>query len=400
MRAFASRITVGFSFLCLAAGSLHAQVKPINVVTTAVPFLRISPDARAGAMGDLSIATNPDASSSYFNLGKVPFNPLKAGINLTYTPWLKKVVNDVYLASVAGFYKLDENQALSGSLRYFSLGDIQFTNESGQLLNTGHPREFGIDVGYSRKLSDKTGIGVGLKYINSNLATGASSSGSKYKAGNAVAGDLGFYSNTQNDQGQGWAFGVALTNLGSKIAYTDNADQKDFIPANLGLGTTYTKVFNESNKMSFGIDINKLLVPTPPQFEQNPSNDSAIASNNENLARNYRSKSVVSSWFSSLGDAPGGFSEELREFQVSVGAEYWYNNQFALRLGYFYEDQTKGNRRYFTTGVGVRYNVFGLNFSYLVPSGGSGVNQNPLANTLRFSLVFDLDNENSSAAQK
>jgi hypothetical protein len=400
MRAFATRVTLGFSFLCLAT-SLHAQVKPINVVTTAVPFLRISPDARAGAMGDLSIATNADASSSYFNLGKVPFNPLKAGINLTYTPWLKKVVNDVYLASVAGFYKLDENQALSGSLRYFSLGDIQFTNESGQLLNTGHPREFGIDVGYSRKLSDKTGIGVGLKYINSNLATGATSSGSRYKAGNAVAGDLGFYHNRQNDLGEGWAFGVALTNLGSKIAYTDNADQKDFIPANIGLGTTYTKVFNESNKISFGVDINKLLVPTPPTFIQqtNPP-DSTIDAQNAETARKYRSKSVVSSWFSSFGDAPGGFNEELREFQVSVGAEYWYNNQFALRLGYFYEDQTKGNRRYFTTGVGVRYNVFGLNFSYLVPSGGSGVNQNPLANTLRFSLVFDLDNDNSASAQK
>jgi hypothetical protein len=402
---FFSRVLAGFSIVCIAAVSVKAQDKPkINVVTTAVPFLRISPDARSGAMGDVAIATNPDASSSYFNLGKVPFNTLKAGINLTYTPWLRKTVNDVYLASLAGYYKLDENAAISGSLRYFSLGDITFTNESGQELNTGHPREFGIDIGYSRRLSDRTGVGVGLKYINSNLASGASG-GTNYKPGNAVAGDLGFYHNRQNDAGQGWAFGVALTNLGSKIAYTDNADQKDFIPANLGLGTSYTRVFNESNKISFGLDVNKLLVPTPPTFLQQDDDpttpyDPAIDAQNAEIAKNYRSKSVVNSWFSSFGDAPGGGSEELKEFQISVGAEYWYNNQFALRAGYFYEDKTKGNRRYFTTGVGVRYNVVGLNFSYLVSSGGTGNNESPLANTLRFSLVFDLDSDNSSSATK
>jgi hypothetical protein len=398
---FLSRVLACFSIVCIAAVSVKAQDNStkINVVTTAVPFLRISPDARSGAMGDAAIATNPDASSSFFNLGKVPFNSLKAGINLTYTPWLRQTVNDVYLASLAGFYKIDENAALSGSLRYFSLGEIQFTNENGDITNNGRPREFGVDVGYSRKLSDKTGVGVGLKYINSNLASGASG-GTNYKPGNAVAGDLGFYHNRQSDAGQGWAFGLALTNLGSKIAYTDNADQKDFIPANMGLGTSYTRVFNESNKISFGLDVNKLLVPTPPEFEPNPSNDPVIADRNTALVTKYRSKSVVSSWFSSFGDAPGGGSEELKEFQISVGAEYWYNNQFALRAGYFYEDKTKGNRRYFTTGVGVRYNVVGLNFSYLVSTGGTGNNQSPLANTLRFSLVFDLDSENSSAAQK
>ena len=174
-----------------------------------------------------------------------------------------------------------------------------------------------------------------------------------------------------------------MTNLGSKIAYTDNADQKDYIPANFGIGTTYTKVFDESNKISFGVDLNKLLVPTPPQSTNNTSQDSA------NLV-SYRNKSVIGSWFSSFGDAPGGFSEEIKEFQASIGAEYWYNNQFALRAGYFYEDKTKGNRRFFTTGVGIKYNIFGLNFSYLIPS-GSGNAQNPLSNTLRFSLVFDFN---------
>ena len=373
------------AFTLLMAGGVRAvkaqTAQPINVVTTAVPFLRISPDARAGGMGDLAIATTPDASSSYFNLGKVPFNELRTGLNLTYTPWLKRLVNDVYLASMAGYHKLDDNQAISASLRYFSLGSIQFTDNFGNPLQSFNPREFGIDIGYSRKLGERTGFGVGLKYIYSNLA-GGSVGGNTYKAGKSVAGDLGFYHNNQNEAGQGWAFGAALTNLGAKISYTDNADQRDFIPANLGIGTTYTSVLDESNKVMFGIDINKLLVPTPP----------AVGDSAGLVA--YRQKSVVSSWFSSFGDAPDGFSEELKEFQVSAGAEYVYANQFALRAGYFYENKTKGNRRYFTTGVGVKYNVFGLNFSYLIPT-GSGINQNPLANTLRFSLVFDLTGEGS-----
>lgn len=382
MKSIAFRIA---AVTLLIGGSFSSKAQnadPINVVTTAVPFLRISPDARAGGMGDLAIATDADASSSYFNLGKVPFNVSPHGINITYTPWLKRIVPDVYLASLAGYHKFNENEAISASLRYFSLGQIQFTDNFGNPLQSFNPREYGIDLGYSRKLGPKTGFGVGLKYIYSNLA-GGSVGGNTYKAGTTVAGDIGFYHNNQNDLGQGWSFGAAITNLGGKISYTDNADQKDFIPANLGIGTTYTSVLDESNKFSFGIDINKLLVPTPPAL-----GDSA------GLAE-YRQKSVVSSWFSSFGDAPGGFSEELKEFQISTGAEYTYNNQFALRGGYFYENKTKGNRRYFTAGVGIKYNVFGLNFSYLIPT-GSGINQNPLSNTLRFSLVFDLSGEGST----
>lgn len=395
MRASAFRFTAAVTLILTGGVSLKAQDQ-INVVTTAVPFLRISPDARAGGMGDLAIATSADASSSYFNLGKVPFNTIKGGINVTYTPWLKKLVNDVYLASMSGYYKLDDLQAISGSLRYFSLGDIQFTDENGNISSTGRPREFGIDVGYSRRLSDRTGVGLGLKYINSNLAQGyAGNSGTTYKPGNAVAADLGFYHNRQNEAGQGWSFGVALTNLGSKIAYTNNADQKDFIPANLGFGTTYTRVLDESNKFTFGADFNKLLVPTPPVFDPNPAMDPVIAEANTKKAQEYRQQGVLSSWFKSFSDAPDGASEEFKEFQVSLGAEYWYANQFAVRAGYFFEDQTKGNRRYFTAGVGLKYNVFGLNFSYLIPSGGTGSNQNPLSNTLRFSLIFDLDNTES-----
>lgn len=392
MRSTALKLTSVLTLLIAGiVPSVNAQqAAPINVVTTAVPFLRISPDGRAGAMGELALATSPDASSSYFNLGKVPFNESVAGANVTYTPWLKKLVNDVYLASLSGYYKFDEMQAISASLRYFNLGSIQFTDQNGNALQTSNPREFGFDLGYSRKLSDNFGVGVGLKYIYSNLASGFSGNGNTYKAGTAVAGDIGLYYRGLNDAGQGWAFGLALTNLGSKIAYTDNADQKDFIPANFGIGTTYTKVIDESNKISFGIDLNKLLVPTPPVASDPPT-----AQDTANFEA-YRTKSVVGSWFSSFGDAPGGFSEEVKEFQASLGAEYWYNNQFALRAGYFHEDKTKGNRRYFTTGVGIKYNVFGLNFSYLIPV-NSGVNQNPLANTLRFSLVFDLSGEGASS---
>jgi Type IX secretion system protein PorV len=379
MRPTAFKLTAAILILVGITQSTKAQsVDPINVVTTAVPFLRISPDARAAGMGELAIAASPDANSSFWNLAKVPYNTNKGGISLSYTPWLKDILSDVYLASVAGFYKFDDQQAISGSLRYFSLGNIQFTDNLGNDLNTFRPREFGIDVGYSRKLNDRNGIGVGLKYIYSNLAQGPAA-GNNYKAASAVAGDIAYYYDGHNDLGQGWAFGAVMSNLGSKISYTDNADQKDYIPANLGIGTTYKRVFNSANSLTFGVDLNKLMVPTPPA---DPATQQQLTE--------YRSKGVMSSWFSSFADAPGGFSEEIKEFQLSIGAEYWYNDQFALRTGYFYEDKTKGNRRYFTMGVGIKYQSFGLDFSYLLPS-GSGVDRNPLSNTLRFSLHFNFD---------
>jgi hypothetical protein len=383
MRPTAFKLTAVILILIGVTQSSRAQ-DPINVVTTAVPFLRISPDARSAGMGEVALATTPDANSSFWNLAKIPYNESKGGISLSYTPWLKDILSDVYLAAAAGYYKFDDQQAISGSLRYFSLGNIQFTDNLGNDLNTFRPREFGIDVGYSRKLSEKSGIGVGLKYIYSNLAQGPAA-GNNYKAASAVAGDLAYYYQGHNDVGQGWAFGAVLSNLGSKISYTDNADQKDYIPANLGLGTTYKRVFNSANSLTFGVDLNKLLVPTPPADPATPQQ-----------LEDYRSKSVMSSWFSSFGDAPGGFSEEIKEFQLSLGAEYWYNNQFALRGGYFYEDKTKGNRRYFTMGVGIKYQSFGLDFSYLLPS-GSGVDRNPLSNTLRFSLHFSFDGEASTS---
>ncbi len=362
--------------LLTLAQQLYAQ-NTLNVVTSAVPFLRISPDARAGGMGDLGVATMPDANAQFYNLAKYPFAKNNSGIGLTYTPWLKDLgLNDVFLASLAGYTKIDETQSISGSLRYFNLGNIEFTDNFGNSLGTGRPRELGLDFGYSRKLSDQLSLGVGLRYINSALAN-AQIGGVAYKPGNAVAGDLGIYYVSNPEDLTGLSLGLAMTNMGSKISYTGDATQKDFIPANMTLGAMYTIISNEVNRISFGMDIHKLMVPTPPLL-----GDSAGMTN-------YRSKSVVGSWFSSFGDAPGGFSEEFKEFAFSLGGEFIYNEQFAVRAGYFYENKNKGNRQYFSMGAGFKYNNLDINLSYLIPS-GTGVNRNPLSNTIRFSLLFNL----------
>ena len=377
MKRIAKCLLASITLLSLVSSSI-AQNSPINVVTTAVPFLRISPDARAGGMGDLGVATTPDVNSQFYNVAKYAFASNPSGIGMTYTPWLKDLgLNDVYLASLAGYYKLDDVQAISGSLRYFSLGNIQFTDNLGNDLNSFRPRELAVDAGYSRKLSERLSLGIALRYINSNLAGGQAISGVSYKPGNAVSGDVGLYYNSLGDDGSGLSLGLALTNLGSKISYTSDATQKDYIPANFTLGAVYTSVSNEVNKLSFGLDIHKLMVPTPPLL-----GDSAGLVN-------YRSKGVVGSWFSSFGDATGGFAEELKEFYFSLGGEYTYDEQFSLRAGYFYENQTKGNRQYFSLGAGFKYSSLAFNLSYLIPS-GSGVNRNPLSNTIRFGLVFDL----------
>jgi hypothetical protein len=384
------KVTIKLTALVLLLGAgigvVNAQTDPINVVTTAVPFLRISPDARGGGMGDLGVATSADANSAFWNLSKTPFNVNKGGIGLTYTPWLQGLdIKDVYLASLTGYYKLDEIQAFSGSLRYFSLGNIQFTDNNGSELGQYRPREYAIDFGYSRKLSEKLGVGLMIRYINSSLASGdPNNSGTIYQPGQSVAADISMFHSNLKENGEGLNYGVSISNLGTKISYTNDATQKDFIPANLGLGATYTKVFNSDSKVTFGLDINKLMVPTPPAI-----GDSA------GLAE-YRSMSVVSSWFKSFGDAPDGFSEELAELTTSIGAEFWYQNQFAFRAGYFYESPSKGNRQYFTLGAGLKYEMFGLNFSYLIPS-GSGVNRNPLSNTIRFGIIFDFAGTGSAA---
>jgi hypothetical protein len=359
-----------------------------NTVTTAVPFLRISPDARSGAMGDVGIAISPDANAQHWNLSKLPFAAKPYGVSLTYTPWLKDLVPDIFLAYVSGYAKFGEegNQAVSASMRYFSLGEINYTDDLGNSLGTGKPNEFAFDGGYSRKLSQYLSVGLGFRYIHSAIASGVISTGStsaQYKAGNAFGADLGVYYTKTKEidefRNHNLSLGAILSNVGSKISYTST--RKDFIPINLGLGGAYTYQADEYNKITFALDVNKLMVPTP-------QDTNTVAGDAPNYV--IPDKSVISGMLGSFGDAPGGFSEELKEFQVSAGAEYWYQNQFAVRAGYFYENKDKGDRQYLTVGLGVRYNVFNLNFAYLIPS-GSGINRNPLSNTLRFSLNFEFD---------
>lgn len=360
----------------------HAQTQ-INgqniAITTAVPFLRISPDARSGAMGDVGIAISPDANAQYWNIGKIPFAKKKYGISVNYTPWLKDLVPDIFLGYLSGFARFgkDGNQAISGSLRYFSLGNINYTDNLGNPTGTGMPREFSLDLGYSRRLSTYLSAGVGLRYIHSALATGQNVAGVAIKPGNAVAGDVGvFYSRTvdlQEDKASTFSAGATLTNLGSRISYTST--RRDFIPSNLGIGAAYTYKADPYNKITVALDINKLLVPAPE----------AKTDTTGKTYFEYPDKSVVSGVFSSFGDPAG-----LKRLTTSIGLEYWYQDQFAVRAGYYYEDKNNGNRKYFTCGLGVRYTMFNLNASYLVPT-GSGTNRNPLSNTLRFSLNFDFD---------
>jgi hypothetical protein len=359
--------------------SAIAQTAPINIVSTAVPFLRISADARAGGMGEAGIATLPEANAPFWNLAKVAFNKKTAGVAVNYTPWLRDLgLNDVYLASMAGYKKLNDNSVISTSLRFFSLGNIQLTDFSGNILNTVRPSEFSLDAGYTRSLNDKMSVAVALRYINSRLVVGDVGTGVVYRAGNAVAGDVSLFYNGTNTDGQGLNWGVVLSNLGAKIGYTNDARNKDFLPANLGLGVAYTTVLNETSKITFALDVNKLLVPISPIATGTFSTDSTALSN-------YRNTGVVSSWMKSFNDG----SNQLNSLQASLGAEFSYNDQFMIRGGYFYEDKSRGNRRYFSAGAGFNLKFMTVNLSYLVPS-GNGVTRNPLSNTLRLGVVFNL----------
>ncbi len=352
-----------------------------NAVTSAVPFLRIVPDARGGAMGDAGIATSADANSMHYNASKMAFADKNISISATYTPWMRNLgLQDVYLAYLSGYKKLDDRQAVGLSLRYFSLGDIEFTNENGNPLGQGRPNEFEVAAGYARKLSDRFSGALSAKFIYSNLASGQSVGGVDIKPGIAGAADISMTYKAPikvNRQKSELTIGAAITNLGSKITYTSSTN-RDFIPTNLGLGGAWKFNLDEFNTLTFTTDFNKLLVPTPrPDIDADGDG-----------RPDYRDYSPVTGVFKSFSDAPGGFSEELKEITTSVGAEYWYDDQFAIRMGYFYEHYSKGNRKYFSVGLGVKYNIFGLNFSYLVPTSNQ---RNPLDNTLRFSLLFDFD---------
>jgi hypothetical protein len=354
----------------------------VNTITTAVPFLIIAPDARAGAMGDAGVSSTPDAASMHWNPAKYAFCEKNMGIAASYSPWLRSLVPDINLAYLSGYKQLKKSQTIAASLLYFSLGDITFTDIVGTTTGQFRPNEFAVDLAYSRKLSENFSGGVALRYIYSNLTGGAYVGGSASHAGQAVAADISVYYQKKfkiKDSPSKFALGLDISNIGSKISYTDNT-QKDFIPINMRFGPSFTVDLDKYNTLSFMIDFNKLLVPTP-----NPNDSTTI---------NKSDVSVPSGIFNSFSDAPGGFKEELREFNIATGVEYWYDKQFAIRTGFFYEDKLKGNRKYFTIGAGVKYNVFGLDFAYLIPV----EQRNPLENTLRFTLTFDMDAFNSQNA--
>lgn len=348
-----------------------------NTITTGVPFLTIAPDSRSGAMGDAGVALSPDANSQHWNPAKYAFAESEMGVALSYTPWLRALVSDINLAYLVGYKRLDDQETVSASLRYFTLGDIQFMSEYGDQLGQQKPNEFAIDMGYTRLLSDNFSGAVAIRYIRSDLTGGQMVNGTVTHAGNTYAADVAFYYQNQirtNRKNSTIAAGINISNIGAKISYTEG-ETKDFIPTNMKLGVSYKTEMDRYNTITFAFDANKLLVPTP---------DTSKVDIITGLGSN---KSVVAGIFSSFSDAPGGMREEFKEINFSFGAEYWYNKQFALRAGYFYEDVSKGNRKFFTAGAGLKMNVFALDFSYLLPV----AQNNPLANTLRFTLSFDFE---------
>jgi len=362
-----------------------------RVITTAVPFLLIAPDARSGAMGDAGVASTPDAHSMHWNPAKYAFIEKEMGISISYSPWLRELVNDINLAYVSGYKKIDKQSALGASLLYFSLGDITFTDVVGNSMGNYRPSEFAFDLTYSRKLSEVFSGAIAARYINSNLTQGQVVGGQESHAGQSIAADVAFYYQkpVRFDKMKGTiAFGANISNLGSKISYTETTE-RDFIPTNLRLGTALTLNIDDYNRVSFLLDFNKLLVPTPPIYDLDSLDNPLYGPDGKRiiLAGKDPNVGIVTGLFQSFSDAPGGFEEELREISYSIGAEYWYDNQFAIRAGYFHESLYKGNRQYFTLGAGLKYNVFGLDFAYLIPT----EQRNPLQNTLRFTLTFDFD---------
>jgi hypothetical protein len=353
----------------------------LNAIQTVVPFLTIAPDSRAGAMGDAGVATSPDVYSNHWNPSKYAFIDGNAGLGISYSPWLRNLVPDINIAYLAGYKRIDSKQVLSASLLYSSLGDVPFTDEFGNLQRTFNPNEFALDAAYSRLFSEHFSGGIAFRFIYSNLTGGTYSGGVATKPGISFAADIsGYYQkkiSIASKDGQ-LGLGFNFSNIGTKMSYS-TAQTADFIPMNMRLGTSATINLDHFNKITATLDLNKLLVPTPPIYSStNP--DSIIKGRNPNV-------SVPVAIFQSFYDAPGGFREELREITYSFGLEYWYNNQFAIRGGYFYEDPTKGNRKYFTAGAGFRLKAFTLDFSYLMPV----AQNNPLAHTLRFSIAFDFN---------
>lgn len=380
--------------LCLSAALAAAAdgKNEFNPVETGVTSLSIAPDARGASMGDLGAATEPDAYSQFWNPSKYAFAYSQAAVSLSYTPWLRKLVNDIFLADLSGYYKIgsNDNQAISASLRYFSLGEVTTsvnggTDIAGQTLN---PYEMSVDVGYSRKLSEKFSMGVVFRYIYSALGFSESYAGDQNTGASAFAADISGYYTTYPIIGRNecqWSWGWNISNIGSKVTY-DGGDNPAFLPTNLKLGTTFTFPLADYHTLAIGLDLNKLLVPTRPR-----RTDFADGIEGEeeylNKLQDWKNMSSITGIFKSFTDAPGGAKEELREINWSLGAEYSYNQQFFLRAGYYYENAFKGNRKYFAIGAGFSLNVVRLDASYMLATAQSS----PLDQTLRFSLTFDMD---------
>lgn len=361
-----------------------------NPVESAVPFLTIAPDSRAGGMGDVGAATTPDINSMHWNPAKYAFMENEGGISISYSPWLRNLVGDIDLAYLSFYKRIDRQQVIAASLLYFSLGEIDFTDDNGNSIKPGKPNEFSLDVAYSRLFGDNFSGGIGFRYIRSDLSTGIPVNGVPTKAGQAFAADASLYYNqdiTLGDKDAKMAYGLNISNIGTKITYTSDQD-KDFIPTNLRLGGALTVNLDDYNSFTLAADVNKLLVPTRPVYwTKADGSDSIIDGKRIIKFGKDPNVPVVKGIFQSFYDSPGGFSEELREITYSFGVEYWYRKQFAIRGGYFHENEYKGNRKFFTVGLGLKLNVLGLDFSYLIPTYAN----HPLANTLRFSIAFDFD---------
>ncbi|QZE14412.1 type IX secretion system outer membrane channel protein PorV [Halosquirtibacter laminarini] len=372
-------LLLAISTTTVMAQSEGATVTSSKIISSAVPFLTISPDTRAGGMGDLGAATSPDVNSQHWNPSKYAFIDGTSGVGISYIPWLRNLADDMSIMYLSGYYRLDDKQVISSSLRYFKYGSIQLADSQGQPLGVNNPNEYSFDIGYSRKLTDKWSGGVVVRYIDSRLNVVSDG----LEPGKAFAADVSFYyknSWRRHSLDRTFSMGANFSNIGSKISF-DGGNTESFIPANMRLGFGYSMELDKYNKIVFNMDISKLMVPTPNQTATEASDGTISVSINTGT-----DQGVISSIFNSFGDAPEGFSEELKECQLSGGIEYWYANQFALRTGYFYENEDKGNRKYATLGAGVKLTSFILDFAYMIPT----EQNHPLANTLRFSITFDI----------
>lgn len=362
-----------------------------NPVETGVTSLSIAPDARGASMGDLGAATDPDVNSQFWNPSKYAFAYSQGGVSLSYTPWLCKLVNDIFLANLAGYWKIgsNDNQAVSASLRYFSLGEVNTTGLDG-VASSINPYEMAFDIGYSRKLSEKFSMGIVFRYIYSDLGYNTSDVGDNSTGASAFSADISGYFTTYPIIGQNecqWSWGWDISNIGTKVSY-DNGNNPAFLPTNLRLGTSFMFPLADYHTLAVNLDLNKLLVPTRPRqkdYLDEDGQEDKLAY--EKAYRDWQDMSPISGIFKSFSDAPGGMKEELREINYSLGAEYSYNQQFFVRAGYYHESQYKGNRQYFGFGAGFSLNVVRLDASYMLATAQTS----PLDQTLRFTLSFDMD---------